>query len=137
VTTEGSRASVLLAAHSADERAFYGACLIAAGFAVWTADGPHDAFAHAVQNPPTVIITRQAPAGHGVGSVELLHLLKGHAATAHIPVIVITSMIQPERRTEAIEAGCAGYLLLPVVPDTLITEMRRVLSTRNGEQSVA
>jgi CheY-like chemotaxis protein len=108
VTTEGSRASVLLAAHSADERAFYGACLIAAGFAVWTADGPHDAFAQAVQNPPTVIITRQAPAGQGVGSVELLHLLKGHAATAHIPVIVITSMIQPELRKKRSRRAAPG-----------------------------
>jgi CheY-like chemotaxis protein len=116
--------SVLLVAHSPDEQAFYGACLAAAGFTVRAADGPHDAFAQAVQDPPTVVITRQGPTAQETDGVELLHLLKSHGAA---PVIVITSMIQPELRTQAIEAGCAGYLLLPVVPDTLITEVLRVL----------
>jgi DNA-binding NarL/FixJ family response regulator len=44
-------------------------------------------------------------------------------------VIVITSLVQPEYRAEAMAGGCDGYLLLPVMPDVLLSEIRRVRST--------
>jgi DNA-binding NarL/FixJ family response regulator len=50
-------------------------------------------------------------------------------------VIVITSLMQAEFRAEATAAGCDGYLLPPVTPDALLSEIRRVLCAH--ERTVA
>ena len=64
-----------------------------------------------------------------MNGIELLRHVKHDPALSHVPVIVITSLMQTEFRTEATAAGCDGYLLLPVVPDVLLAEIRRVFST--------
>jgi CheY-like chemotaxis protein len=43
------------------------------------------------------------------------------------PVIVITSLLQPEHRVAAFLAGCDEYLLLPVLPDDLVSVVKRVV----------
>jgi CheY-like chemotaxis protein len=74
------------------------------------------------------VVTRIQP-GQPMNGLDLLRRLKQDPVSAHLPVIIITSLMQPEFRVEAEAAGCDGYLLLPTVPDTLIAEIRRVLST--------
>lgn len=120
-------ATVLLVTAVEDERAFYSTCLRAQGFEVLLADGPEHALRLAVDAAPHVVVTRIQP-GQPMNGLDLLRRLKQDPVSAHLPVIIITSLMQPEFRVEAEAAGCDGYLLLPTVPDTLIAEIRRVLS---------
>lgn len=123
-----AEARVLLVTLFSDERTIYAEALRQRGWDVYEANGPDDAFAEAVRKRPSVIITRFQQPGHDTNGLDLLRRVRNHHATACIPVIVITSLIQPELRVEAEEAGCDGYLLLPTLPDAVIREVERVLS---------
>jgi two-component system cell cycle response regulator DivK len=120
--------TVLLVTHVADERAIYGESLHAQGFNVRMAEGPDDAFAMATREPPDIIVTRILQPGYTANGIDLLRRLKQHDLTARIPVIIITSLMQPDYREQAMEAGCDGYLLLPALPDLFVAEVRHVLS---------
>lgn len=119
--------TVLLVTLFDDERAIYSAAFRAAGYDVVLADGP----VHALQLAPAadVVVTRILQPGQTMNGLELLRRLKHDPTFSHVPVIVITSLMQVEFRTEAMAAGCDSYLLLPVMPDVLVEEIRRVLST--------
>lgn len=121
-----AEATVLLVTLFDDERAIYSHYLRAEGFDVLLADGPEDAVqlaAHA-----DVVVTRILQPGRSINGIELLRRVKRDPTSSHVPVIVITSLMQAEFRAEAVAAGCDSYLLLPVVPDVLVAEIRRVLS---------
>jgi two-component system, cell cycle response regulator DivK len=119
---------LLLVTHYQDERAIYGEALRAEGFDVRIATGPEDAFASALQERPDVVVTRVPQAGKlGPGS-ELLRRLREDDQTRSVPVVILTSLMQPEHRDQAVDAGCDGYLLIPALPDTLVREVRRILT---------
>jgi CheY-like chemotaxis protein len=120
-------AMVLLVTHVPDERTIYGEFLRAWGFDVHVVDGPEEAFATAVRTSPHVVVTRIPQPGHFTNGLDLLRRLKQHDSTKSIAVLVITSLMQPEYREQAADAGCDAYLLLPVTPDTLMAEIFRVL----------
>jgi CheY-like chemotaxis protein len=121
-----AEATVLLVTGFDDERTIYSRCFRAEGIDVVLADGPEDALRLAAN--ADVVVTRNPQPGQPMNGIELLRRLKRDPTSSHVPVIVITSLMQPEFRAEAIAAGCDGYLLLPVVPDVLLAEIRRVLS---------
>ncbi len=125
--TPHGEATVLLVTLFNDERAIYCTYLRSQGFEVLTADGPEHALALAAQALPDVVVTRILQPGQSMNGFELLRRLKQHATTAHIPVVVITTLMQPEFCAEATESGCDGCLLLPTAPDALIAEIRRVV----------
>ena len=116
---------ILLVTLFDDERAIYSHYLSADGYDVVLAGGPE----HALQLAPgvDVVVTRILQPGQSMNGIELLRRLKQDPTSCHVPVIVITSLMQPEFRAEATAAGCDGYLLLPVMPDALLSEIRRVL----------
>jgi CheY-like chemotaxis protein len=117
--------TVLLVTLFDDERAIYSHCLRAEGYDVVLADGPEHA--RELAHTADVVVTRILQPGQSMNGIELLRRVKQDPTSNRIPVIVITSLMQPEIRAEAIAAGCDGYLLLPVVPDVLLAEIRRVL----------
>jgi DNA-binding response OmpR family regulator len=123
--------SLLLVTQFPDERAIYGEALRADGFDVKVAADPDEAFAAARKQPPDVVITRLPQPGR----VDLLHRLKHDTKTAAVPVVVLTTLMQTEDREAAIDGGCDGYLLLPTLPEALISEVRRVVASRHGHDS--
>ena len=58
--------------------------------------------------------------------IELTRAIKSNASTASMAVIIITSLSQPEHRVAAHAAGCDEYLLLPVLPDELVSVVKRL-----------
>lgn len=126
-------ATLLLVTQYVDERVIYGDTLRANGFDVRIADGPDDAFATSRREPPDVVITRVPQTSLGPSNMDLLHRLKQDDATKSVPVVILTSLMQPEYRAQAVDAGCDGYVLIPALPDALIGEIRRVMSQRSGE----
>jgi two-component system, cell cycle response regulator len=119
-------ATVLLVTMYEDERAIYGNYLRANGYNVVLAESPEHALRVALN--AHVVVTRILQPQRSMNGIELLRRLKQDPTSSHVPVIVITSLMQPEFRAEATAAGCDGYLLLPVIPDILLSEIRRVTS---------
>jgi CheY-like chemotaxis protein len=120
-----AEARVLLVTLFEDERAIYSRYLRAAGYEVVLADGPEHALRLAAM--ADIVVTRILQPGRSMNGLELLSRLKRDPTSSHLPVIIITSLMQPEYRAEAIDGGCDAYLLLPVIPDVLLAEIRRVL----------
>ena len=117
---------LLLVTQYADERAIYGEALRAEGFDVRIAIGPDDAFISALRERPDVVVTRVPQRGSLEPESDLLRRLREEDQTRSVPVVILTSLMQPEHRANA--EGAEGYLLIPALPDTLVKEVRRILT---------
>jgi CheY-like chemotaxis protein len=53
--------------------------------------------------------------------------LKSGAATASIPVVMLTAMSLPSDRDQALAAGADGYIVKPFSPRALLEELDRRL----------
>ncbi|GHV89818.1 hypothetical protein AGMMS50268_03210 [Spirochaetia bacterium] len=58
---------------------------------------------------------------------EFLQQLRQNPDTREIPVIFVTSYISTEFIDRAIASGAEGYIVKPLVPDTLIKRINAVL----------
>jgi len=117
---------VVVVSYNADERELYGAALESAGFCVVRLSDPNEALRVAKSQQPCVVITRIKQPGHSITGIDLTHAIKSDPATATIPVVIITSMVQREYREAATNARCDDYLLLPVLPDELLSVVKRL-----------
>jgi two-component system, cell cycle response regulator DivK len=125
------RRTLLLVTQFADERAIYGDALRRHGFDVRTVADSDEAFRMASADPPDVVVTRVPQRGRA----SLLARLKQGPATCAVPVVILTTLMQPRDREDAVEAGCDGYLLLPTLPETLISEIGRVFARQLPAQT--
>lgn len=117
---------LLLVTQYADERAIYGEALRAEGFDVRIAIGPDDAFISALRERPDVVVTRVPQRGSLEPESDLLRRLREDDQTRSVPVVILTSLMEPQHRASA--EGAEGYLLIPALPDTLVKEVRRILT---------
>lgn len=111
-----------------DERAMYAEALRAAGFIVETFDDPIRALERVNAVVPGAVVTRIMQPGSTIDGLEFARRLKADDRTQAVPLIVVTSRIEPEFRSRGSEAGCDAYLLLPCLPDRLIAVVERLLS---------
>ncbi|RMH61585.1 MAG: response regulator [Zetaproteobacteria bacterium] len=95
------------------------------GVEVETADSGEAALARAPQwQPDLILLDVLMPR---VSGFDVLRRLKADAATASIPVIMVTALDDRDSRTLAIEGGARDVLVKPVDADTLIERVRHVL----------
>lgn len=64
-----------------------------------------------------VLLDRVLP---GMDGLEVLRRVKRHPTLAHIPIIMQTSMAEPEEILEGLRAGAHYYLTKPFSPETLL-----------------
>jgi chemosensory pili system protein ChpA (sensor histidine kinase/response regulator) len=74
--------------------------------------------------PDVVILDLEMPRLDGL---ELLSVIRGNAALAHVPVIILTSRAAEKHHQRALELGALAYLTKPCPDDVLITTLQRVL----------
>lgn len=74
--------------------------------------------------PDFILMDIQMP---GVDGVQGLRLLKHEAATAAIPVVIVTTEGTPERRAQCQALGCADFLTKPVARGVIQAVVRRCL----------
>ena len=115
--------------YNADERQLYGDALEAAGFRVSELHDPTEALRLVRTQPPAAVITRIMQRSSALDGIELTRLIKSDPTTASVRVIIITSFMQPEYKIAAQRAGCDEYRLLPVLPDELVSAVKRVTSS--------
>ena len=120
------RVTALIVDDDRDTRELYTQYLSRSGVnTVEAEDGVHG-LAKATSIVPDVITTDLLlPRMTGA---ELCRSLKGAERTRQIPVIVVTGSVRESEVEAAKQAGCVSVLIKPCLPETLLTEIRRVLA---------
>jgi CheY-like chemotaxis protein len=75
--------------------------------------------------PDAVIVDLGLPETSGF---ELLEWIRASESTRDLPVIVATVHVFPEDQRRAVAAGCDVFLVKPLEPTRLVTELERLLA---------
>jgi len=115
--------SVLLVEDNEDNRIIYATALRYAGYnvieAVTGIEGVDRARTH---KPDLILMDISIP---DLDGWEATTILKGDAATKHIPIIAVTAHALPGDEERSLNAGCDGYLAKPISPAALVGEVDR------------
>ena len=107
--------TILIAEDSADLRDFLKTFLEGHGYRVVEAREGQEAVAAAVrERPDLVLMDLGLPGTDGLTAVRKI---REHRPAAETPILIVTAYDRVEYRTEAVEAGCGGYLIKPVDPN--------------------
>ena len=102
--------------------------LVSAGHKVTIAADGEEAMAKVKNDPPDLIVTDLVmPRLDGLGFVKQLH---ASTSTAKIPVIMVSSEQERDRKIEAADAGIVAWLSKPFTAETLLTLVRDVVRSR-------
>jgi two-component system cell cycle response regulator len=120
-----ARLCALIVDDSAVTRALVTRTLVQAGFDTLQAGDGAEAAVIAFGSRPDVIVTDiEMPTMDGY---QLLHLLKSDPATAHIPVLVLTSHGEAPSRFWGVRTGADAYLTKDHEPEELIETIGRLV----------
>jgi len=120
------RPVILVVDDHADSRELVAAVLTDVGAAIAEAATGGDALQRAWLQPypHLVLIDLSLPDCHGT---DVVRMLKQDVRTRDIPVVALSASVMAADKERAAEAGCAEFIEKPVIPDTLIDVIRRVL----------
>jgi CheY-like chemotaxis protein len=123
-----ARPLILIVEDQQDLRQLYATELALGGFDVIEAGNGADAISHtSAQSPDVVLMDLSLPV---VDGWEATRRLKADEKTAHIPVVALTAHDGAGELQRATSAGCDWFVPKPCPPHALLTEIRRVLSSR-------
>lgn len=124
-TVARARPLILIVEDQSALRALYAQHLLISGFDVIEAgDGAEAITFTTAQFPDVVLMDLSLPI---VDGWEATRRLKSDARTAHIPVVALTAHDGSGELERATSAGCDWFVPKPCPPDSLVTELRRVL----------
>jgi CheY-like chemotaxis protein len=110
-----------------DNREMYAEFLAFSGFRVIQAANGKEALDQAFANRPDIIIMDLSlPVMDGW---EATRRLKADQRTNRIPVVALTGHAMQGHSKGAMEAGCDSFVAKPCLPDQLVAEIRKMLST--------
>jgi len=96
-----------------------------AGFRVLVAHNGQEGLEKArTESPEIIVLDLMLPAMSGE---EVCRKLKARAATAAIPVIMLTAKAQPEERVAGLELGADDYVAKPFSPRELVLRVQGIL----------
>ena len=101
------------------------AILEKSGYAVETATGGETALIKLATLKPAILITDlNMP---GMDGITLIKEVRKNPAFRFMPVLMMTTESQQEKRTEARTAGATGWLVKPVKPEELLAVLKKLL----------
>ena len=119
------KSRVLLVEDYDDAREMYVEYLTFSGFDMAQAANGLEAIQLALENPPDIVVMDLSlPQMDGW---EAVRRLKADKRTAAIPVVALTGHVLADFSRRAEQAGFAGFLTKPCLPEDLVTEIRRLL----------
>jgi two-component system, cell cycle response regulator DivK len=125
---------VLVVEDYQDAREMYAAYLQFSGYRVAEAANGIEALEKTRELMPDIILMDLAlPKMDGW---EATRRLKADDLTKHIPIVALTGHALAGHAEGARQAGCDAFVTKPCLPDALVTEIERMLSSRRAEQSV-
>jgi len=96
-----------------------------AGFEVIEAVDGRDAMKKLSATPVHMMITDlNMP---NMDGIELIRSVRANSSCRFIPIIMLTTESQPEKKQEGKTAGATGWITKPFKPDQLIAVIRKVL----------
>ncbi|WP_203235100.1 response regulator [Rariglobus hedericola] len=102
--------------------------LTRAGCEVMTAANGHDALATvARRKPDLILLDLMLPDIDGFGICEIL---RRDAATAAIPIVILTAWATTDARSLGLELGALDYLTKPFSPRELTERVQKLLNLR-------
>jgi two-component system cell cycle response regulator DivK len=124
--------TILIAEDSDDLRDMLRQFLEANGFGMLEAADGREAVEVALgARPDLVLMDLGLPGMDGLSAVVEI---RGHIPTAEMPILIVSAYDGLEFRTEALSAGCSGYITKPVDPASLLRTINLLL--RRGEVNV-
>ena len=110
-----------------DAREMYAEYLQYSGFRVAEARNGNEAVTQAFELKPALILMDLSLPG--MDGWEATRVLKADERTKHIPVVALTGHALAGASEGARKAGCDSFVTKPCLPDDLVVEVRRMLST--------
>lgn len=93
------------------------------GYAVEAVDTAAEALRYLHRTKPTLIfLDVHLP---GMNGLEFSRLMKQDAATADIPIVVVSAYGDPDDKEQAMQAGCQGHITKPIDFKILEDYLRR------------
>ncbi|MFC3125790.1 PleD family two-component system response regulator [Pseudoroseomonas globiformis] len=77
--------------------------------------------------PDVILLDVMMP---GMDGYEVCRILKANPVTVHIPVVMITALVDPVERVRGLEAGADDFLSKPVDHPTLFARLRALLRVK-------
>ncbi len=107
--------------------------LLAEYYEVALATNGQDALATAARwSPDVILLDVMMPV---MGGYEVCSLLKANPATAHIPVVMVTALMDPVERVRGLDAGADDFLSKPVDDATLFARLRALLRVKQVQDA--
>jgi CheY-like chemotaxis protein len=129
-TISSKKPLVLVVDDFADNREMYSEYLSFSGYDVIEARNGKEAIDAAQERLPDIIIMDLSlPVMDGW---EATRRLKADERTHGIPVVALTGHAMHGHSKGAIEAGCDSFVAKPCLPDQLVAEIRKMLSSSSG-----
>ncbi len=123
--------TILIAEDNDDLRNMLGQFLGANGYrTVGAADGHEAVEAAARERPDLIIMDLGMPGMDGLSAVVEI---RRRAPSDETPVVIVSAYDRLEFRTEAVAAGCAGFITKPVEPAELLKTIRLLLERIEGD----
>jgi CheY-like chemotaxis protein len=113
-----------------DEAAMYVEYLHAMGFDVQSCRDAAEALVAIERRPPDVVVTRLRQTTSALTGIDVVRRVKQNPRTSAVPVLMITSSMLATDRRAAEEVRCDAYMVLPVLPDELVAQIRQLLTAR-------
>jgi two-component system, cell cycle response regulator DivK len=127
-TVSASSQLVLIVEDDQQTREMYAEWFVFSGFRVVQATNGVEAIEKARTLKPDVITTDIGLKG-GMDGCQLTESLKSYARTNKIPVIAVTAWAIGGYVERARQAGCDAVLIKPCLPEALLAEIQRLLTT--------
>lgn len=133
-TTDAVMSKILVVDDEPDVLELVGFNLKAAGFTVITAEDGAQALKRARQEAPDLIVLDvMLP---DVDGLEACRVLRREAATANIPIIMLTARAAEVDRVLGLELGADDYVTKPFSPRELVLRIRKLLQRRATPEAV-
>jgi two-component system, cell cycle response regulator DivK len=127
MTAKGDRQRVLVVDDYPDAREMYAEYLKYSGFDVIEAGNGREALERALDSAPDIILMDLSlPVMDGW---EATRRLKADKLTAGIPIVALTGHALAGILEGAKKAGCDAFVTKPCLPEDLVKEIQRVLSS--------
>lgn len=117
--------TILIAEDSDDLRGMLKEFFEGNGYNVLEAIDGEEAVALAIsERPDLTLMDLGMPGADGLTAVSEI---REHIAAAEMPILIVSAYDRLEYRTEAISAGCSGYITKPVDPAALLKTINLLL----------
>ena len=83
-------------------------------------------------NPDVILLDVMMP---GMDGYEVCRRLKAEPATAHLPVVMVTALVDQAERVRGLEAGADDFLSKPVDDATLFARLRALLRVKQVQDA--